>query len=166
MIRLIAPRLLIAMVLGFLIAIVINEYTFLFMKSDAGRGPQTVELVIPAGTAERVAQGQTNPALPDKMIFVQGDTLAVKNEDSVTHKLGPLVIPPGTSASLVLSGSDLLTFTCTFQPTQYFGLDIREPVTAGTRVTGIMFAGVPLTVLFAIYSLLLWPLKPKPVEPE
>lgn len=164
MVRSIALRLLICTVLGFLIAIGINEFTFVFMKSEAGRGPQRVELVIPVGTADKVARGQSEPTLPDKMVFVQGDTLVVKNDDSVTHRLGPLLIPSGTSASLVLEDASLLTYSCSFQPTQYFGLDVREPVTSFTRVSGIMFAGFPLSILFVLYSLLLWPLHPKQTE--
>ena len=37
------------------------------------------------------------------MSFVVGDTLVVKNEDSVEHQLGPLWIPAGSSASMPLN---------------------------------------------------------------
>src|SRR5690242_13573507 len=121
--RLIVQRVLFPMLLGILIAIGVNEFSFLFLKSDAGRAPQRVELLIPPGTAQKVARGESNPALPDKMVFVVGDTLVVKNDDAVAHRLGPLFIPAGTSASLTLSQPDNVAFSCSFQPGQYLGLD-------------------------------------------
>jgi hypothetical protein len=160
MMRLIFQRVLVTQLLGILIAIGVNEISFLFLKSEAGRAPQRIELVIPAGTAGKVAQGESNPALPDKMVFVVGDTLVVKNEDVVDHRLGPLFIPSGSSASLILDQSQDMSFTCSFQPGQYLGLNVQEPVTFSTRVYGILIAGIPLGFLFMVYSFLLWPLKP------
>lgn len=166
--RSVALRLLISMVLGFLIAVFVNEFSFVFMKSEAGRGPQQIELVIPAGTAAKIALGKPEPTLPDKMVFVQGDTLVVINKDSVDHHLGELFIPANTSASLILSQAASLSYACSFEPTKYFGLDVREPVTVDTRIYGLIISGLPLGVIFYLYSILVWPLKPrsKPIEAE
>lgn len=164
MIQKIALRLLISMVLGFLIAIGINEFSFIFMKSEAGRGPERIEMVIPAGTADKVARGEAEPTLPDKMVFVQGDILVVVNEDTANHRLGPLFIPAGTSASLTLNQAANITYSCSFEPTQYFGLDVREPVSTSTRLEGIFISGLPLGIIFMLYSILVWPLTPKPAE--
>ncbi len=162
--RFVALRLFLSMVLGFLIAVGVNEFSFLFLKSEAGRGPERIELVIPAGTAAKVALGEAEPTLPEKMVFVQGDTLVVINQDSVDHRLGALFIPSNTSASLILSQAASLTYACSFEPTQYFGLDVREPVTLDTRIYGLIISGLPLGIIFYIYSILVWPLKPKPIE--
>jgi hypothetical protein len=161
MTRAIAQRALISIVLGIVIAIVINESSFFFMKSDAGRGPQRIELDIPAGTADRIAKGEPNPSVPSNMVFVAGDTLVVKNMDVVDHHLGPLFIPSGTSASLTLSDANNYAFTCSFQPSQVFGLDVQEPVTSVTRLYGILISGLPLGMLLGLYSFLIWPLTPK-----
>ncbi|MCX6068751.1 MAG: hypothetical protein NT121_23880 [Chloroflexi bacterium] len=144
MTRLFIQRFLILIALGIAIAIVINEFTFIFMKSDSGRGPERFELVIPAGTSDRIAKGEPNPAIPANMVF---------------HRLGPLFIPVGTSASLTLSDANNYAYTCSFQPSQVFGLDVQEPVTSATRLYGILFAGIPLGMMFAIYSLVIWPIK-------
>jgi len=157
--RLFIQRFVISIVLGILIAIGINESTFLFLKSAAGRGPQRIELVVPSGTADRIAKGEANPSIPTNMVFVAGDTLVVKNQDSVDHRLGPLFIPSGTSASLVLNEANNYAFQCSFQPSKVFGLDVQEPVTSGTRLYGILLAGIPLGLMFGIYSLVIWPLK-------
>ena len=161
MTRLAVQRFLLCLLLGLVGAIGINEFTFIFLKSEAGRAPKRIELVIPAGTAERVAQGQVNPALPEKMVFVAGDTLVVKNLDLVDHRLGPLFIPTASSATLTLGEANNYAYTCSFQPGQVFGLDVQEPVTSATRLYGILIAGVPLGLMLGMYSLVVWPLRPK-----
>lgn len=129
------------------------------MKSEAGRSSQRIELVIPAGTAAKIARGEAQEAIPLNMVFVSGDTLVVKNEDSQTHSLGPLLIPAGASASLNLNQSESLALACSFQPGQYIGLDVREAVTLDTRLLGIFLAGVPLGIMLMLYSFIVWPLK-------
>jgi hypothetical protein len=145
--------------IGVLIAVVINEVSFLFLKSDAGRAPGRIELVIPPGTAEKIARGEAETTIPDDLVLVTGDVLIVKNEDSVTHTLGPLFIPAGSSASLNLDQVENLAMSCSFQPGQYMGLNVKEPVDWGTRVFALFLSGVPLGLLLALYSFLVWPLK-------
>jgi hypothetical protein len=147
-------RIVISMLLGVLLAGITTEVSYQVLKRE-NREPERVELVIPAGAAESVANGTTPPSIPEDMNFVVGDTLVVVNEDEVDHQLGPLWIPPGTSASLNLDTEQNYILQCSFQPTKVFGLDVREPVTLGTRLTGILFAGFPLGALFAVYSVLL-----------
>ena len=71
-----------------------SEVAFYFLRADTDRVPSEIELVIPTGTAAKVAAGEPVPVIPDEMTFVLGDTLVVKNEDLVDHQLGPLWIPP------------------------------------------------------------------------
>ncbi len=89
------------------------------------------------------------------MSFVVGDTLIVTNEDSVDHKLGPLWIPANASASLSFNQKENLTYECTFQSGNYFGLEVRDPLTLATHLVGIFGTGVPLALLIALYSLVL-----------
>ncbi len=160
--RQIILRVLLFLVIGLVAGIFISEASFVFLKSEAGRAPTRIELVIPAGTAAKIARGEAEEAIPLNMVFVNGDVLVVKNEDSETHSLGPLLIPPGTSASLNLDQAENLALSCSFQPGQYIGLDVREAVTFDTRLYGIFFAGVPLGVLLGLYSFVVWPIKNKP----
>ncbi len=164
--KLIIQRTLISILAGLLISTIINETTFFFLRSAAGRAPQRIELVIPAGTAERVANGESSPSLPANMVFVTGDTLVVNNQDKETHTLGPLLVPSGTSASLILDQANSYAYTCSFQPQRYMGLDVREPVTTWTRLYGIIFSGLPLGALIALYSIVAKPLKPKNAPPS
>jgi hypothetical protein len=77
----------------------------------------------------------------------------------VAHILGPLFIPSGSSASLTLNHIGNLSYVCSFQPTKYLGLNVQDALTLTTRLEGIFIAGFPLGILFALYSLILRPLK-------
>lgn len=154
----ILKRIGISLLLGLLIGAAINEFTFVFLKETA-RPPEEIVLTIPKGTSEQVARGEQPPTLPENMIFVVGDTLVVENEDVVDHKLGPLWIPANSSAQLSMGEIQNLAFECSFQPGNYFGLDVREPLTAGTRFFGILYSGLPMAILIALYSFVITPQK-------
>jgi len=145
---------------GLLIGFLLSEISFQFLK-ESSRAPQTIELVIPAGTAEQIANGEAPPSIPDEMSFVVGDVLLVRNQDSIDHQLGPLWIPANSSASLNLDEVNNWVFSCSFQPSSYLGLDVQEAVTLGTRVGGVIFSGVPMSAIIALYSLIVWPLDKK-----
>jgi len=151
---LILKRIIISLLIGLAIGAAISEVTFIFLKESA-RAPDTIILTIPAGTAESVAQGEQPPSLPDNMTVVVGDSLIVRNQDSVDHQLGPLWIPSGAEANLRLGTVASLAYECSFQTSSYMGIDVREPVTFGTRLYGIIYAGLPLGVLIALYSIIL-----------
>jgi hypothetical protein len=149
--NLLYKKLFISLVVGMALGAAISEIPFIFLRETA-RPPQEVVLTIPAGTAEQVARGEQPPSIPENMIFVVGDMLIVKNEDSVDHKLGPLWIPASSSAQLPLGQEENLAFECTFQPGNYFGLDVHEPLTVSTRLFGIVYTGLPMSILIALYS--------------
>lgn len=151
-------RILISMLIGIAIGVLISEVSFIFLQETA-RPPQEMVLTIPAGTAEQVARGEQPPSIPKDMIFVVGDTLVMKNEDSVDHKLGELWIPANSTAQLALNEEQNMAFECSFQAGNYFGLDVRQSLTWGTRLYGVLYAGVPLGILIALYSFVVPPKK-------
>lgn len=155
-------RILISSLLGLLFGVVVSEISFLLLR-QYDRSPQRIELTIPTGTAARIAQGELPPGIPADMGFVLGDTLVVINRDIVAHQLGPLWIPAASTASLRLEQTGNLAFQCSFEPTHYFGLNVRESLTTSTRLVGILEAGVPMGILIVLYSVLVWPLKKQTV---
>ena len=144
-------RIVISMLIGIMLGVVISEFSFIFLQETA-RPPQEVILTIPAGTAEKVARGEQPPSIPLDMVFVIGDTLVVVNDDLVDHKLGQLWIPANSSARLALNEEQNMAFECSFQPGNYFGLDVRQSLTFGTRIYGGLYAGIPLGILILLYS--------------
>ncbi|MBK7449249.1 MAG: hypothetical protein IPJ47_07410 [Anaerolineales bacterium] len=144
-------RIALSFLLGLTLAVITTEASYFFLKKE-NREPTTIELVVPAGTGELVRGGKKPPEIPQDMRFVVGDTLKVINQDAENHQLGPLWIPAQSSASLKLETAENLMYECTFQPGNYLGITIQEPVTWRTRVSGIFFAGFPLSMMFAVYS--------------
>ncbi len=153
-------RMLIIIVISVVVAGLVSEVAFRMQGNITSRDPQTILLVIPPGTAAKVAQGQS--VLPAGQVFMQGDTLEVKNEDSVTHTLGPLVIPPGATASMKLNDVGSVSYTCSFQPTKYYGITVEQGLGLGIRLEAALLAGIPLGIVLGLYSMLIKPLKPKP----
>ncbi|HSK88788.1 MAG TPA: hypothetical protein VK880_10540 [Anaerolineales bacterium] len=155
-------RILFSIVIALLLGALISEVPFLFLQETA-RPPREVILTIPAGTAEQIARGEQSPSIPENMTFVVGDRLVVRNEDSADHKLGPLWIPANSSAQLALDQEQSLAYECTFQPGQYFGLDVREPLTPSTRIYGIVYVALPMAILILLYSFIFTPKKKEDV---
>ncbi len=156
-------RILFFILISVLIAGVISEIGFRLQKGTTSRDPTTIVLVIPPGTSAKVATGLS--VVPAGQVFVQGDTLEVNNEDSVTHTLGPLVIPPGTTASMKLDQVGSVNYTCSFQPTKYYGITVEPGLSIGLRVEAAFLAGIPLGILLGLYSLLIKPLNQKTSGP-
>ena len=138
----------------------ISEIGIRLQDENAARAPTTIQLVIPEGTAERVAAGEDAPEIPAEMSFVLGDVLVLRNEDTAPHTLGPLYAPAKGSASMTLNQADHFALACSFSTTQYLGLNVRPPTTLRTRLLGIAFAAPPTAAILFVYSLIVFPLKP------
>lgn len=158
-IRLVVRRILILFLISLGLVFVGSELAFYFQKEPFDRAPEEVELIIPAGTASRIAAGMPVPEIPEEMVFVLGDTLVIRNEDEVDHQLGPLWIPAHSTAKLTLEEAQRYALSCSFQPTRYQGLTVKPPTTWETRLIALGLT-VPATTMFLfVYSLLIWPLK-------
>lgn len=157
----IIKRIAISMLIGLVCGVAISEFSFDLLNNGLTRPPKLVQLDIPAGTAARVADGQADPSIPSDMTFVVGDTLSVSNHDSVPHQLGPLFIPAGGSASMNLASENGYTLLCSFEPSKYLSLTVLPPLTVGTRIVGILEAGLNLGFLIAVYAVFAIPEKKK-----
>src|SRR4030065_2819308 len=93
----------------------LSELVYRLQREETSRGPRRVELLIPDGTGERIANGEDMQTVPDEMVFMVGDTLVVDNQDAIDHRLGPIWIPAKSIASLQLIESDEYTYSCSFK---------------------------------------------------
>jgi hypothetical protein len=147
------------LLLSIVLMLGISEAVYLLREERISRPPQEIRLTIPEGTAGKLASGVNLAEIPQKMIFVVGDTLVVENLDSVAHELGPLWIPPGSSASLNLDLANEFAYTCSFTPSKYFGLTVKEATTWKTRLAALWYGVPPLFMFFLVYSFVIWPIK-------
>jgi len=153
-------RLLILSVISIVAVLLVSELSYRLLREDSSRAPKTISLIIPKGTAEKIAQGQSEPSIPEDMVFVVGDTLFVENKDVVDHQLGPLWIPAGKTASLLMGKVSNYAYSCSFRPSQYLGIIIREPVTWSSRLGAVAVSAPPTIVFLLVYSLVARPIKP------
>jgi hypothetical protein len=157
-------RLLLIVLISAVGVFVISEIGIGLQNESAARAPQTIEIIIPAGTAARVEAGEDPPGIPDELAFVLGDQLLVHNQDSVTHTLGPLLVPAGASASLPLTQPENLALSCSFKPTSYLNLNVSLPTTLSTRLLALTFAVPPTAALLFVYSLIAFPMQPREAQ--
>jgi hypothetical protein len=157
----IVRRIAISMLVGLVIGVIVSELSFYLLNNGQTRPPKLVEIDIPAGTALRVARGEADTSLPASMTFVVGDTLLVRNLDTATHQLGPLLIPAGASASMKLATEQGYSLLCSFEPSKYLQLTVLPPLTIATRIVGILEAGLNVGFLIAVYAVFAIPMKQK-----
>ena len=65
-------RLIIVFLISLILVWVGSEVSFYFLKESSDRAPETIELVIPAGTAELIAGDQPNPSIRRKWYLCSG----------------------------------------------------------------------------------------------
>lgn len=59
--------------------------------------PEVVEIVVPLGTGERLAAGEDVVLMPQRLEMRVGDSLYIRNEDTVEHSVGPYVVRPDSA---------------------------------------------------------------------
>jgi hypothetical protein len=117
----------------------------LLLIGRIAREPRTVEIVIPPGTAAGLEAGVDVLRLPRTLSLVAGDELVVRNDDRVTHIVGPNVVAPGQTVRAVVRPSLAGAFTCTVHPSGTLALEVR-PRGLDLRLTVLptLLIGVPL----------------------
>jgi hypothetical protein len=145
--------------ISLIFAFAFNEVTYRIQKEPTDRAPETIQLVIPAGTAEKIAAGESVPSIPEEMVFVIGDTLEVVNQDSVSHQLGPIWVPAGSTGSLVMNAVEHVRYSCSFQTQQYLGLETKAPTTFLTRMAALFLTVPTLAVVLFLFSVAQYPIK-------
>ena len=140
------------------VVFLISEGFYFLTRDDTERAPQTFEITIPAGTAQRIEAGGKGPEISNT-VFVIGDTLLVHNLDNVSHELGPVWLPPGTSGSMALGEANDYIFNCSFQSTKFLGLTVREATTWTSRLSALWYGTPPIWMFLLVYSFVIFPLK-------
>lgn len=154
-------RFAISMIFAFLFGFLVSEASFQLLTRDTERESEDFYIKIPDGTADRVEKGFSVPSIPESMVFFEGDRIIVENNDSVSHQLGPVWVPSGTSGVLTLEKPQSYSLSCTFQPTQIMGLEVRPRLTNNIRFQGILAIGLPSGVLIWLFSIVILPVDRK-----
>jgi len=142
------------MAAGIALAGFISAAAWVALSDGPLRAPEAVELLIPAGTAEAIERGAAVSAVPANLRFVQGDTLVLRNQDSVPHNVGSFSVGPGTTLRMPLDKATSSSLFCSFHPAGSIGLDVRPHTSPLMVLWPTLMIGIPLglvsTVVFEI----------------
>jgi hypothetical protein len=139
----------------------VNVYFWRFVLGD--RPPQQMELVIPLGTARRVAAGEAVPSIPAHWSFIVGDVLILRNEDETAHQLGPFWVPAGTTARIPFESPSTVSFVCTIHPSRYIGVEVKPRTDPFTKLMALLGFALPLAAVMGLLALAYFP-GPEPTE--
>ena len=83
-------------------------------------------VVIPAGTADRIAAGERVELLPADLRFRLRDTLVVVNNDTTTHQVGPFSVGAGQRLEKRFSEAATLQGSCSLHPSGSITIEITD----------------------------------------
>lgn len=95
-------------------------------KQAGERGGRTHSFVVPAGTGERLDRGENVEIVPRTLEVKVGDSLIIRNEDSRTHTVGPVVVRAGETAEQNFTRPGVVEGECTVHPEDKFTIRISE----------------------------------------
>jgi len=111
-----------------------------------------VSLEVPLGTSAAIARGESPDVIPSTLLLRRGDTLAIRNDDDVVHRVGLYSIAPNRTERIVvdqamLTGAALL---CTIHPSG--ALSISALARPGVEATIIptLIAGIPISFALVV----------------
>ena len=102
---------------------------------------RTVELVIPDGTAARIALGEVVDTLPTNLLLRRGDTLLLINRDIQPHRIGSVWVDPDMSTRTIVTKEfqNAGSIICSFHPGGSIGVSPQSrPGLASTIVPSLV----------------------------
>jgi hypothetical protein len=79
---------------------------------DEPREARIVEIVVPNGTAARLAAGETIIVMPSRLELRVGDVLRIRNDDVVDQSVGPYFVAAGEQFELRYGEPGVYTGYC------------------------------------------------------
>lgn len=89
--------------LGLVASVIVVAAGLVLAGCGDDRKPQTVEVVVPAGSQDRLDAGKPVVVMPARIELRVGDTLLIRNEDDADQTVGPYFVTAGDEISLTYS---------------------------------------------------------------
>ena len=108
-----------------------------------------VELVIPDGTAARIALGEVVDTLPTSLLLRRGDTLSLVNQDVQPHRIGSVWVDPGmrTRTLVTKEFQNAGSLICSFHPGGSIGVAPQSRPGLGSTIIPALFLLFPLSLV-------------------
>ncbi len=95
-------------------------------SSGSASAPRVYDIVVPLGTQDRLARGETVSLMPTRLEFKVGDTLRIRNDDTVAQTVGPYRVQAGTQFELKYSMPGQYGGVCALSKYSRFEIVITE----------------------------------------
>lgn len=115
----------------------------------AAANAETLELIIPEGTAAAIEAGGQPPFIPNALSLGRNKSMIIRNNDVVEHSVGSWVVPPGGVAEVKAAGEDEQV-TCTIHPSGVLGVTIDEQPPFASTIFPSLLLGLPLGLVFGV----------------
>ena len=89
-------------------------------SDEAGPEEPTYSFFIPAGSADRIEQGETLDILPRELVAQLDETVIIVNEDDEAHILGPWFVGPGETLRQRFTTAGVFEDSCSVHPSGRF----------------------------------------------
>lgn len=86
--------------------------------------PATYDYFIPAGTAARIAAGRPFDVVPQRLDVKVGETIRIRNQDSVGAEVGVFFVGPGETVSMKFTKRGVLRGKCTVHRSGEFTINV------------------------------------------
>jgi len=119
------------------------------------RSPDERRFVIPQGTGERAAAGQSvDDILPQWITTAVGVALVVENRDDMRHVFGPFMLDPGQQWRREFATSGEFAFDCSLYPVAGFTIAVDEApardAARGSRALANLWLGAAILLAAAL----------------
>lgn len=108
--------------LGLLLVLLVT----LGVAAGCGREPETVEILVPAGTQDRLGAGEEVVIMPAELRFRVGDTLVIRNEDRVAQTVGPYLVMAGETVELTYGRPGRYEGMCPLSEGETYLIEVTE----------------------------------------
>ena len=88
--------------------------------------PKTVEIIVPAGSRDRMRAGEYVVVMLAKLEMRVGDTLLIRNEDIAPHSVGPYVVQAGKEMKLTYGKAGKSEGFCAMSEGQNYEIVITD----------------------------------------
>lgn len=117
------------LLIGAALTAIVVLFVMLLATEDKKTGEQdgrTHSFVVPAGTGDRLDRGEEIEIVPRTLEVKVGDSLIIRNDDSRTHTVGPVVVRAGETAEQNFTRPGVVEGECTVHPDDKFTIRISE----------------------------------------
>jgi len=135
--------------LPYLAGIAVFSWGMVFIAWALLPSSRTVELVIPHGTAARIALGEVVDTLPTTLLLRRGDTLLLINEDEQPHRIGSVWVDPAMRTRTIVTKEfqDAGSLLCSFHPGGSIGVSPQSRPGLGATVIPTLLLIIPLSLI-------------------